>query len=223
MATLIQSKQIQGVVTASVVEGEFVVSGSLVTTGSLFVDGDITASGVIRGVFLEGDGSRLTGIVAEGTGINVLSGSIDIVASQFEFSGSGVKINTINTNTASITIPSGYEESGLFRTYSTLNLLLSSSITNFSDGQLVYVIDTNSVYQADITYADMITTFTDIISWSLYTFSIGDSSVNAGNGLTKSVSSGITTLTLNTSSLHFQQGVEYVISSGSYIIDSGLI
>lgn len=223
MATLIQSKQIQGVVTASVIEGEFVVSGSLVTTGSLFVDGDITASGVIRGVFLEGDGSRLTGIVAEGTGINVLSGSIDIVASQFEFSGSGVKINTINTNTASITIPSGYEESGLFRTYSTLNLLLSSSITNFSDGQLVYVIDTNSVYQADITYADMITTFTDIISWSLYTFSIGDSSVNAGNGLTKSVSSGITTLTLNTSSLHFQQGVEYVISSGSYIIDSGLI
>ena len=223
MATLIQSKQIQGVVTASVIEGEFIVSGSLVTTGSLFVDGDITASGVIRGVFLEGDGSRLTGIVAEGTGINVLSGSIDIVASQFEFSGSGVKINTINTNTASITIPSGYEESGLFRTYSTLNLLLSSSITNFSDGQLVYVIDTNTVYQADITYADMITTFTDIISWSLYTFSIGDSSVNAGNGLTKSVSSGITTLTLNTSSLHFQQGVEYVISSGSYIIDSGLI
>jgi hypothetical protein len=223
MATLIQSKQIQGVVTASVVEGEFVVSGSLVTTGSLFVDGDITASGVIRGVFLEGDGSRLTGIVAEGTGINILSGSIDIVASQFEFSGSGVKINTINTNTASITIPSGYEESGLFRTYSTLNLLLSSSITNFSDGQLVYVINTNSVYQADITYADMITTFTDIISWSLYTFSIGDSSVNAGNGLTKSVSSGITTLTLNTSSLHFQQGVEYVISSGSYIIDSWLI
>jgi hypothetical protein len=223
MATLIQSKQIQGVVTASVIEGEFVVSGSLVTTGSLFVDGDITASGVIRGVFLEGDGSRLTGIVAEGTGINVLSGSVDIVASQFEFSGSGVKINTINSNTASITIPSGYEESGLFRTYSTLNLLLSSSITNFSDGQLVYVIDTNSVYQADITYADMITTFTDIISWSLYTFSIGDSSVNAGNGLTKSASSGITTLTLNTSSLHFQQGVEYVISSGSYIIDSGLI
>ncbi len=113
MATLIQSKQIQGVVTASVIEGEFVVSGSLVTTGSLFVDGDITASGVIRGVFLEGDGSRLTGIVAEGTGINVLSGSIDIVASQFEFSGSGVKINTINTNTASINIPSGYEEGGL--------------------------------------------------------------------------------------------------------------
>jgi hypothetical protein len=223
MATLIQSKQIQGVVTASVIEGEFVVSGSLVTTGSLFVDGDITASGVIRGVFLEGDGSRLTGIVAEGTGINLLSGSIDIVASQFEFSGSGVKINTINTNTASINIPSGYEESGLFRTYSTLNLLLSSSITNFSDGQLVYVIDTNSVYQADIIYADMVTTFTDIISWNLYTFSIGDSSVNAGEGLSKSVVSGITTLTLDTGSNHFQHGVEFVISSGSYIIDSGLI
>ena len=223
MATLIQSKQIQGVVTASVIEGEFVVSGSLVTTGSLFVDGDITASGVIRGVFLEGDGSRLTGIVAEGTGINLLSGSIDIVASQFEFSGSGVKINTINTNTASINIPSGYEESGLFRTYSTYNTLLSSSVSNFSEGQIVYVVSTNTLYQADITYADMITTFTDTIVWNSYTFTIGDSSINSGDGLSKSVLSGVTTLTLDTGSLHFQRGVEDIIMNGSYTIDSGQI
>jgi hypothetical protein len=223
MATLIQSKQIQGVVTASVIEGEFVVSGSLVTTGSLFVDGDITASGVIRGVFLEGDGSRLTGIVAEGTGINLLSGSIDIVASQFEFSGSGVKINTINTNTASINIPSGYEEGGLFRTYSTYNTLLSSSVSNFSEGQIVYVVSTNTLYQADITYADMITTFTDTIVWNSYTFTIGDSSINSGDGLSKSVLSGVTTLTLDTGSLHFQRGVEDIIMNGSYTIDSGQI
>jgi hypothetical protein len=69
----------------------------------------------------------------------------------------------------------------------------------------------------------MITTFTDTIVWNSYTFAIGDSSVNAGNGLSKSVESGVTTLTLNTSSLHFTDAVEYIISSGSYIIDSGLI
>jgi len=222
MATLIQSKQIEGVVTASVVEGDFLVSGSLTTSGSLFVDGNITASGTIKGTFFEGDGSRLRGIVAESAGINLVSGSVDEIASQIDFSGSGLTFSVTN-NTASINIPSGYEEGGLFRTYSTLNSLLLSSITNFSDGQLVYIIDINSVYQASITYADMITTFTDTIVWNSYTFAIGDSSVNAGNGLSKSVESGVTTLTLNTSSLHFTDAVEYVISSGSYIIDSGLI
>jgi hypothetical protein len=69
----------------------------------------------------------------------------------------------------------------------------------------------------------MITTFTDIISWNLYTFSIGDSSVNAGEGLSKSVLSGVTTLTLDTGSLHFQRGVEDIIMNGSYTIDSGQI
>jgi hypothetical protein len=102
MATLIQAKQIQGIVTASVVEGEFAVSGSLVTSGSLFVDGDVTASGVIKGAFIEGDGSRLRGIVAEGTGINVLSGSQELIATQIELSGSGVTLEIINSNTASI-------------------------------------------------------------------------------------------------------------------------
>lgn len=223
MATLIQSKQIQGVVTASVIEGEFSVSGSLVTSGSMFVDGDITASGVIRGAIIEGDGSRLTGVTAEGTGINIVSGNIDFVATQFDFSGSGVSISAVNSNTASISIKSGYEEGGLFRTYSTYNTLLSSSVSNFSDGQIVYVVSNNALYQADITYADMITTFTDTIIWNSYTFAIGDSSVDGGNGLSKSVVSGITTLTLDTGSNHFQRGVEFVISSGSYIIDSGLI
>jgi hypothetical protein len=222
MATLIQSKQIQGVVTASVIEGEFVVSGSLVTTGSLFVDGDITASGVIKGTFFEGDGSRLRGIVAESAGINLTSGSIDEVASQIDFSGSGVTLSVTN-NTASINIPSGYEEGGLFRTYSTYNSLVSSSVTNFSNGQIVYVVDNNTLYQSSITYADMITTFIDTIVWNSYTFNIGDSSVNAGEGLLKSVSSGVTTLSLDTGSLHFQRGVEDVIMNGSYTIDSGQI
>jgi hypothetical protein len=222
MATLIQSKQIQGVVTASVVEGDFLVSGSFITSGSLFVDGDITASGTIKGTFFEGDGSRLRGIVAESAGINLTSGSIDAIASQIDFSGSGVSLSVLN-NTASINIPSGYEEGGLFRTYSTYNSLISSSVTNFSNGQIVYVVDDNTLYQSSITYADMITTFIDTIVWNSYTFNIGDSSVNAGEGLLKSVSSGVTILSLDTGSLHFQRGVEDVIMNGSYTIDSGQI
>ena len=42
MATLIQSKQIEGIVTASVVEGVFQVSGSQIITGSQELSGDIT-------------------------------------------------------------------------------------------------------------------------------------------------------------------------------------
>ena len=104
MATLIQSKQIEGVVTASVIDGTFVVSGSQILTGSLFVDGDITASGVVQGAQFVGDGSRLTGVIAEGTGINIISGSVDIVSTEIRFSGSGVTIDVLNSNTASITI-----------------------------------------------------------------------------------------------------------------------
>jgi hypothetical protein len=60
MATLIQSKQIQGVVTASVIEGDFSVSGSLVVTGSQTILGSVTASSISSSFI--GDGSGLTGI-----------------------------------------------------------------------------------------------------------------------------------------------------------------
>lgn len=223
MATLIQSKQIEGVVTASVIDGQFTVSGSQVLTGSLYVSGDITASGVIEGSQFVGDGSRLTGVVAEGTGVNILSGSVDIVSTELRFSGSGVSIDVINSNTASLEIKSPYEVGGLFRLYNNYASLVSSSVSYFTDGQIVYVKDTNALYQADITYADFVTTFTDTITWNSYTFAIGDSSVNAGNGLSKSVAGGITTLSLNTGSAHFTNAVEYIISSGSYMIDAGTI
>lgn len=223
MATLIQSKQIEGVVTASVIDGVFVVSGSQVLTGSLFVDGDITASNVVQASQFVGDGSRLTGVVAEGTGINVISGSVDAVVAEVRLSGSGAPVTIINSNTASIEIKSPYEVGGLFRIYDNYASLTSSSVNYFTDGQIVYVKDTNTLYQSDITYADFVNTFTDTIVWNVYTFAIGDSSVNAGDGISKSVSSGITTLTLNTGSAHFTNAVEYIISSGSYMIDAGTI
>ncbi len=223
MATLIQSKQIEGVVTASVIDGVFVVSGSQILTGSLFVDGDITASNIVQASQFVGDGSRLTGVVAEGTGINIISGSVDAVVTEVRLSGSGAPVTIINSNTASIEIKSPYEVGGLFRIYDNYASLTTSSVNYFTDGQIVYVKDTNTLYQSDITYADFVNTFTDTIVWNTYTFAIGDSSVNAGDGITKSVSSGITTLTLNTGSAHFTNAVEYIISSGSYMIDAGTI
>jgi hypothetical protein len=223
MATLIQSKQIEGIVTASVVDGVFIVSGSQILTGSLFVDGDITASNVVQASQFVGDGSRLTGVVAEGTGINIISGSVDAVVIELRITGSGAPLTITNSNTASIEIKSPYEVGGLFRIYENYASLTSSSVNYFTDGQIVYVKDTNTLYQSDITYANFTTTFTDTIVWNTYTFAIGDSSVNAGNGLSKSVLDGITTLSLNTGSVHFSTAVEYIISSGSYMIDAGTI
>ena len=59
MATLISSKQISGVVTASVINGEFLVSGSSTLTGSMFIQGDVSASSISASSF-QGSGTNLT-------------------------------------------------------------------------------------------------------------------------------------------------------------------
>ena len=101
MATLIKSKQIQGVVTASVIEGIFTVSGSLVAT-------DITASGNIRANTFMGNGAGLTNINF-GSIVNaptLVSGSsqiIGILTDLNTFSGSqNTKDLTLATYTASV-------------------------------------------------------------------------------------------------------------------------
>jgi hypothetical protein len=101
MATLIKSKQIQGVVTASVIEGIFIVSGSLVAT-------DITASGNIRANTFTGNGAGLTNINF-GSIVNaptLVSGSsqiIGILTDLNTFSGSqNTKDLTLATYTASV-------------------------------------------------------------------------------------------------------------------------
>ena len=103
MATLIKSKQIQGVVTASVIHGDFSVSGSLVVSGSGIFTNDITASGTVRANQFIGDGSGLTGVIASGTGIAFQSGSTSSTITKLEISGSGA-IVSVNSNTASIRI-----------------------------------------------------------------------------------------------------------------------
>ena len=80
MATLIQSKQIQGVVTASVIQGEFSVqSGSVNLSGATGVTGSFTGSFI-------GDGSQLT---FGGTGL--VSGSSQVNADSITNFDSNVK------------------------------------------------------------------------------------------------------------------------------------
>ena len=96
MATLIQSKQIEGIVTASIVEGVFQVSGSQIITGSQEVSGDITASNIrVTGKYY-GDGSQLS---FDGTGL--VSGSSQVTISST--SGFTTFSSSIATSIAGIT------------------------------------------------------------------------------------------------------------------------
>jgi len=69
MANLISSKQIAGVVTASVIAGDFEVSGSSHITGSFNVTGSISASSTITANNFVGSGTTLTGVELAGRGI----------------------------------------------------------------------------------------------------------------------------------------------------------
>jgi len=216
MATLIQSKQIQGVVTASVISGDFAVSGSQTTTGDHIVSGSSYVTGEMYATAFIGDGSRLRGVVAESSGINLLSGSVDAIAAKIQLSGSTLALDITNA-TASIYVKSPYEVGGLFRTYETFTDLESASVSSFSQGQIVLVVDTNRLYQADIIYADFVTSFTDTIIWNDYTFTDNPLSISASDGLVSSFSNGVTTMMLDTGSLHFIEGVQKITIDGGNI------
>jgi len=131
-------------------------------------------------------------------------------------------------DTSNVANVNGWEEvllsnRGAFQIYPTYADLTAVYANYFTDGQIVYVVDTNTLYQAEVTYADLITTFTDSISWNTYTFGGEGTTYQASNGLTGSLSGSTMVFSLDTGSAHFQSGVEYVISSGSFTIDCGKI
>lgn len=216
MATLIQSKQIQGVVTASVITGDFSVSGSQTTYGDHIVSGSSYVTGEMHAAVFVGDGSRLRGVVAESSGINLLSGSVDALAAKIQLSGSTLALDITNS-TASIYVKSPYEVGGLFRTYPTFTDLINTSVSSFSQGQIVLIVDTNRLYQADIIYADFVSSFTDMIVWNDYVFTADSHSISASDGLVSSFSNGVTTMMLDTGSLHFIEGVQKITIDGGNI------
>ena len=62
---------------------------------------------------------------------------------------------------------------GAFKVYSTTNLMVSTSLNYFSDGQIVYAEDSGSLYKATITEANYIDTFEDTIAFSEFSFNSG--------------------------------------------------
>ena len=132
MATLIQSKQIQGVVTASVIEGDFQVdSGSVNLSGASGVSGSFSGSYV-------GDGSGLT---FKGTGI--VSGSTQITDGSGIVSSSSQVISHLPDGTVSgssqITdgsgIVSGSEQISITQTdgFTSFSSSIATSIENIVD------------------------------------------------------------------------------------------
>jgi len=106
MATLIQSKQIQGVVTASVVQGDFTVGGG----GSVNLSGASGVSGSFSGSF-QGDGSELVGISYSNlTNLpTIFSGSTQVDITQTDgftaFSSSiATSLSTVDTDTDNQTL-----------------------------------------------------------------------------------------------------------------------
>ena len=131
------------------------------------------------------------------------------------------------TNTAQVSNENGWEQivqanTGTFQVYATYSDLTAVSAHNFTNGQIVYVVDTDTLYQADLTYANLTTEFQDFVTWNIYTFT-NSVSYEVANGLTSSVSGSTTVFSLDTDSLYFQRGVENTISSGSFTIDCGKI
>lgn len=61
---------------------------------------------------------------------------------------------------------------GAFKVY-TSTVLNSTSIAHFTDGQIVYVEDSGSLYKANITLADYVSTFSDSVTFSQFSFDSG--------------------------------------------------
>lgn len=77
---------------------------------------------------------------------------------------------------------------GAFKVY-TSTTLNSTSVNYFSDGQIVYVEDSGSLYKATVTPANFIDTFTDSVSFSAFSF-------NSGSFVSASFNSSTSILTL---------------------------
>ena len=120
---------------------------------------------------------------------------------------------------------------GAFKVYETYDGLTQVPVSLVSNKQIVWVEEAASLYQATVTLADYISSFTDSVSWVEFSFTAnagsGDiTAVIAGAGLIGGAFSGAATLNIgagdgisvsanavgvSTGSLHFTDGVEKVV------------
>ena len=101
-------------------------------------------------------------------------------SSQLELSPAGVSGNIVLMDIDPI--------KGAFAVY-TSTALNAKSVNYFSDGQLVYVSDSGSLYKANVTPANPPTTFEDTVTFSAFSF-------NSGSFVSASFDSGTSALTL---------------------------
>ena len=126
---------------------------------------------------------------------------------------------------------------GAFYTVAEYDSLADIPISRISDGQLVWVEDAASVYQASVTLADYINTFADSVSWSEFSgfggsggSGTGDiTAVIASDGLIGGAFSGTATLKVGqgdgiitgSDSVSVRAGSGIIVNSNGVSVDTG--
>lgn len=130
-----------------------------------------------------------------------------------------------------------FDVRGAFKTFLTNDDMINEIVSLVSNNQIVWVEEENSLYQATVVQPDFSTTFEPTVTWNDFSFPSEITSITtaiAGEGLVPSGSvinigagNGILVsadaISLDIGSSHFQSGVEFIISSGSFTIDAGTI
>ena len=157
MANLISSRQIQGVVTASKVTGEFEVSGSSHTTGSFNVTGSISASSTITANNFVGDGSTLSGVELSGRGI--FSGSEQL--EDLGFRSGSLITGEVSDIELEMSGSGSFKRKALSDSYQTLEFISTplfqtgSSNWTISDGSFVRITTSGTYLLNSVSYTHL--------------------------------------------------------------------
>ena len=229
MATLIQSKQIEGVVTASVIQGEFSVqSGSVNLSGATGVTGSFTGSFI-------GDGSGLTNIpyssitgtpIFKGGSNTTIASSSNIITISSTGGGGSTDISHLNTFTASYYTDSasfdaritGISASGSGADWNTNLQNIPSGLVS---GSVLRTLDGTGVLSGSI--VDQLPS--GIISGSTFTsFSSSvDSRLDTLENATDNTGSDTQTLSISGDQLTISSGNTVTIPTGSGTVPAGTI